>query len=76
VAAEDELEAGSSRMPLWQKLLRAAILARAIPRRTALEPERPSIRRGVGGCLMRFVLLIVFLVVAVFVFGGALLQGW
>jgi len=78
-AGEEELEAGASRMALWQQLLRAAIRARYTPARTASDRERPPVGRGAAGCLVRLVLLMMLLflalVVGLFLFGRSLLQG-
>lgn len=81
-ADEEELDAmrrsetGASRMPLWMKILRAAVRAREM--RSAAPPETPRIGRGSGGCLTRLVLvlLVLFVVVAtaLFLVGRALLQ--
>jgi hypothetical protein len=65
-------------MDLWIKLLKSAAAARHAPLAHA-ERERPRIARSAGGCLMRVVLIVVFLflavVVAVLLFGWSLLQG-
>jgi hypothetical protein len=67
-------------MALWQKMLRDAVLARYMARSAAPARERRPVGRGAGGCLMRLLLLVVFLFVALvsalFLFGGALLQGF
>jgi hypothetical protein len=77
LAYEEELEPGASRMPLWQQVLRAAVRARYMPARAARYRERPSLRRGPRGCVMRLLLVVVtvFLALAgaVFLFGRALL---
>jgi len=62
-----------------QELLLAALQARRRPRPTIDEPPEALRRtRSPGGCLMRFVLLMVFLFLAMvsgmFVFGGSLLR--
>lgn len=64
-------------MPRWQELLQAAVRARyRVPSRAARE-DTPSIGRSAGGCLMRLVILVVFLFVALasglFLFGRILL---
>ena len=76
-AAEEDLEPGAAPMAFWQQLLRAAVRARRISRRAA--PRRAlAIGRGVGGCLIRSVLLMMFLfialVCALFLFGAPLLR--
>lgn len=79
-ADEEHLEPSPPPMPLWQKLLRDAARAREMARRTAPSHETRSVVRGAGGCLMRLMLLMVLLFVALvavlFLFGGALLQGF
>jgi hypothetical protein len=70
----DELEAGaSSPTALLQKMLRAAVSARYMSRRAA--PRREKL--PIGGCLMRLVLLVLFMLAALagglFLFGRALL---
>lgn len=75
---DEEHEAGASRMALWQQILRAAAAsARSIPSRAAPAREGSPIGLRVGGCLMRMVLLMVFLFLALasaaFLFGRALL---
>jgi hypothetical protein len=64
-------------MPLWQRILQAAIRARYMSARGGRYRERPAIGRGAGGCLKRLLLGIVLLFIAavsaVFVFGRALL---
>ena len=64
-------------MTPWHELLRSAVLARySRPRAT---PARDGLRvaRGVGGCLMRLLMVCLFLfialVAALFLFGRALL---
>lgn len=75
---EEELGAGASPMALWIKLLKSVAAARHAPLADA-ERERPRIGRSAGGCLMRVVLIVLFLflalVVAVLLFGWSLLQG-
>jgi hypothetical protein len=67
-------------MALWQQILRAAVRARYTPARATRYRERPPIRRGAGGCVMRLLLVMVslFLAIAaaVFLFGRALLGGY
>lgn len=74
-----ELEAGVSRTPLWQTILGAVVRARSLPTRAAFDP-RPPVESGRGGCLSRFVLLAVLLLVAlagaVFLVGQVLIRGW
>ncbi len=64
------------RRQLWGKLLRAAVHGRGAASRER-DLLRPTIARGLGGCLMRLVLLVVLLVVALvgalFFFGRSLL---
>ena len=66
--------------PPWKDLLRAAVRARYLPATAAPEVARPRIGRGVGGCVMRVLLLAVFaflaLALIVFLFGWSLLQGF
>jgi hypothetical protein len=66
-------------MALWQNILRNAVLARYAARTAAPARERRPVGRGAGGCLMRMMLLVMFLFVALvgalFLFGGALLQA-
>jgi hypothetical protein len=79
-ADEEDLEPRpAAPMALWQQLLRAAVRARHIRSRAA--PRRAlAIGRGLGGCLIRSVLLMIFLfialVTALFLFGGPLLRGF
>jgi hypothetical protein len=79
VTSEEELGTGVSAMPLWIQLLKSAVAARYAPPPGGAERERPRTGRSVGGCLMRGVLIVVFLllalVAAVFLFGWSLLQG-
>jgi len=64
--------------PVWMALLRNLILAR---RRSAagLPDERPR-SRGAGGCVLRVVMVLIFLfltlLAAVFMFGWSMLQGY
>jgi hypothetical protein len=66
------------RVTTWQDLLRAAARARALPRETTPGFDPAPRRRGMGGCLMRFVLLMVLMFILIttapFLFGRALLQ--
>jgi hypothetical protein len=66
-------------MASWPELLRAAAArARPIPPRTRPEAEVEPAARGVGGCLLRLVLFMVFVFLALFgglfVFGASVLQ--
>ncbi|WP_349282195.1 hypothetical protein [Polaromonas hydrogenivorans] len=71
-------EEGIVRVPRWQEMLLAAARARRRPLDAARESEVTRARRGLGGWLVRFVLLMVFLFFAVvsgmFLFGSALLR--
>jgi hypothetical protein len=78
----DEAEiaaAGPPPMALWQKLLGAAIRARYMPTRDAPGLARLPIGSSAAGCLKRLLLLglLVFfaLLIALFLFGRALLNG-
>jgi hypothetical protein len=75
---EGELGPGVSRLAPWQKLILAALRARSMHAKTAAERERSRTGRGAGGCLVRFVLVIVVLFFAlvstVFLFGQTLLR--
>lgn len=75
--AEERLEAGPPRVAPWQRLLQAAVNARYVFPRAAPDPDRPPIGRVAGGCLMRLILLVVFLLLmltgALFLFGQTLL---
>ncbi len=70
--SEDGLELGAPPMPMWQQILRAAIRARYMSRAVAV-PERPPIGRGVGGCLVRLVMVVLFLTLALV---SVFFQGW
>ncbi len=75
--AEEGRGAGASRMAPWQRLLRAAVSARYTFPRAVPDRDGYPIARAAGGCLIRLVLLIVFLFLTVvgglFLFGHALL---
>ncbi|HEX2543058.1 MAG TPA: hypothetical protein VHM00_18500 [Caldimonas sp.] len=66
------------RGPTLDEILREATRPRRIPPEAPPAPDIGPVIRGVGGCLVRAVLLALFLIVALviglFVFGGALLQ--
>jgi hypothetical protein len=82
---EEELEVGGARMALWQRLLAAAVRSRHLRTSAGVDPilpmpSRPPIGPGLGGCLKRFVLLAVLLLIAlagaVYLFGQVLIRGW
>lgn len=77
---DDEIAPGESRMAPWQKMLLAALRARAMRSRTMPMREGAPVAKSVGGCLMRMLLvmalLLLALVSAVFLFGQVLLQGY
>jgi hypothetical protein len=79
-AGAEEPDARGSRLALWQNILRNAVLARYMARTAAPARERRPIGGSAGGCLMRMMLLVMFLFVALvsalFLFGGALLQAF
>jgi ribosomal protein L37AE/L43A len=79
-AGDEELEVVTSPMELWQRLLRASVRARSAPATWTADSELPRIARNAGGCLTRFVLVVVLLFVALvaaaFLVGHALLQGF
>ena len=66
------------RGPTLDEILREAARPRRIPPEAPPAPDFAPVVRGIGGCLVRAVLLGLFLllalVVGLFVFGGALLQ--
>lgn len=74
--AEGELAAGPPRMSLLHQLLQAFIRARYRPASPAPDRDGPAIARRVGGCLLRlallFLVLLVLLAGALFMFGRAL----
>jgi hypothetical protein len=76
----DERAPGASPMVLLQKLLQAALRSRYVPSRAAYHREKPAVARGVGGCLMRLLLVVVVLFIALaaaaFMFGRAMLEGY
>jgi len=74
-----ETSAGrGTRVPSWQEILLATARGRRRPLEAAPEMEVVPAGRGLGGCFMRFVLLMLFLFFALvsgtFVFGNALLR--
>ena len=66
------------RVTSWHELLRAAARTRRMPPEAVPGFEAAPAGRGLGGCLWRFVLIVVFLFLALvsglFLFGGSLLQ--
>lgn len=76
---DEEFAAGPPPMALWQKLIGAAIRARYMPTRARPSVAGLPIARSAGGCLKRLLLLglLVFfaLLIALFLFGRALLNG-
>jgi hypothetical protein len=74
----EELETGVPPTPLWLTLLRNVVLARRGP--AGGLPERAGPRRGVGGCLVRAALAIVFLFLGLLamlaMFGWSLVKGY
>jgi hypothetical protein len=74
--ADDALEPLTLSSPLWQKILRAAVLARSVRLPPAPGSDGKSLRR-IGGCLVRLVILAVALIVALasalYVFGRSLM---
>jgi hypothetical protein len=78
--AERELDPVRLSPPFWQQLLAAALRARRAPAPTAPGSVLRPVARGLGGCVMRAVvvslLLFMALLVALFFFGRSLLLGY
>ena len=74
----DGRERRGTRGPTLDDILREAARPRRIPPEAPPAPDLAPVVRGLGGCLIRsvllFLLLIAALVIGLFVFGGALLQ--
>lgn len=77
-AMDAGLDARAERVKRWSELLRAATRARPVPMEAAPDFKAAPTGRGLGGCLLRLVLLMVFgfvaLIGSLFLLGGSLLQ--
>jgi len=76
-AADEELAPIALRGPMWQKILRAALVARSMRLPAAPVSEGRSLRR-LGGCLVRLLLMAVVLIAALvsglYLYGRSLLE--
>ena len=77
--AEDaELDPRAELVTRWRDMLRAAARARPVPTEAAPDFEAAPAGRGLGGCLLRLVLIVVFMFVALIssllMLGGSLFQ--
>ena len=77
-AGRDSASVGAARAARMLEILRAASRAGRRPRDVTYLPEAPPVGAAFGGCLMRFVILVIFMLI-VFSFmlsmvGGSLIQ--